>query len=357
MGVCFMLLMSGLLMVDRYELGTAVAFEPVPEDAEEFLRSPADVAFDEKGRVYLLDIGATSVFVWNEDGSYVGRVGRRGQGPGEFSFRANFGGSQGFISVAGEQIYVYDGGNKNVLVFGLDLAYVRSFPLQIANGRMDRFRVMTDGNLFIFHSSFFADEPYRRVAIYSQAGEERATVRQVADTTWYYTSENGQQRVTLIPYSTTLFAEYLPAVNQIVMGDTGTDRFNLLAADGSPLREVPFKVARREVTEADEADYREQEWFKNQQFFKVEFPEMRPYYNQLIHLGGRGYLMYVQTVNGRRCDGFWLNREGAVKGRFHRDMGQRGGLYGVGEKIVGVSTDEDGEFSVGFLDPVLKSGT
>lgn len=58
----------------------------VDSDDEDFaFYMPADLAVDAQGRRYVLDMGNHRVQVFSADGKFLKTIGRRGQGPGEFS--------------------------------------------------------------------------------------------------------------------------------------------------------------------------------------------------------------------------------------------------------------------------------
>lgn len=59
----------------------------VVEGKEEFLFSEIRrIAVDEQGRIYVLDLKEHSVKIFDENGSFVKKFGKKGQGPGEFQF-------------------------------------------------------------------------------------------------------------------------------------------------------------------------------------------------------------------------------------------------------------------------------
>ncbi len=78
-----------------------------------FIGNIRDMVVDDQGRVFIADTHQNTVHVFNPDGSITTRIGRQGQGPGEF---------QGIYSMAihQNQLYVYDYPLYRITTFSLD---------------------------------------------------------------------------------------------------------------------------------------------------------------------------------------------------------------------------------------------
>jgi hypothetical protein len=68
---------------ERIELTRELVISGPDASGEPVLLSPADVAVDGEGRIYVLDAAAREVRVFDADGNRAGTIGRRGAGPGE----------------------------------------------------------------------------------------------------------------------------------------------------------------------------------------------------------------------------------------------------------------------------------
>lgn len=322
--------------------------EPIPEETDLFLQNTSDLAMDEDGTIYVIDTRSVTVFVWHPDGKFKGNFGKQGQGPGEFSFR-NAGG--GKVSITKKHIYIFDGGTKNVSVFDKNMEFVRSFPLSVANGMVSVFNMTEDERMVVANSSWFSDVPYRMLAVYNPKGELLQEVQKIEDHTWKYGSEGGQRRVILIPYATTMIARYDDRNGNIIVGDNATNQFDIVGLDGKKVRTLPLNMVRRDLIKEDQDEWNEQPWFQSQTFFKVEFPDRKPYYNRITPVGKDNYLVYVQSVYYNQCEGIYVSGKGETLGRFSMNLGENGGLFGSRGKLVAFTTDDEGEFTGQVLAP------
>ncbi len=71
-----------------------------------------DVVVSQKGEVFILNYGEAVIRKYAADGSLVGKIGSKGQGPGEFMF-------PGAIMLDGEHLFVYDMAKSSISRFDL----------------------------------------------------------------------------------------------------------------------------------------------------------------------------------------------------------------------------------------------
>lgn len=84
---------------------------PVGSFGRGMLQRPTGMAWDESRRVlFVADTGEHAIFVFDEKGAFVERIGQRGEGPGEFNFPSH-------IAVARGKLYVADTMNARVQIF------------------------------------------------------------------------------------------------------------------------------------------------------------------------------------------------------------------------------------------------
>lgn len=107
------------------------------------------LAVDDEGRMYVCNNGTSEVFVYDDDGRFVRRFGREGQGPGEFGeiYEATF---------AAGKLTVEDEGNNRLSMWDTDgnnlgeiPTFARSFGIT---------RGLDDGSYVGAYTEFFRDE-------------------------------------------------------------------------------------------------------------------------------------------------------------------------------------------------------
>ncbi len=111
-----------------------------PDDANWAVISPADLAVDARGRIYVLVNTDQTIRVFASNGTPIRRLGRKGSGPGEFS-------AASFLFVARDSLWVTE----------VTSSRVTSFPLAGGPGRTSVVRPKTSlsGTMFALASSGF----------------------------------------------------------------------------------------------------------------------------------------------------------------------------------------------------------
>ncbi|MBM3311661.1 MAG: hypothetical protein FJY80_09150 [Candidatus Aminicenantes bacterium] len=122
------------------------------------------VATDGDGAIYVLDAMDFALKKFDARGRLLGRTGRQGQGPGEFS-------TPRWLAVAGERVYAIDQSVFGVLVFGRNLAYQKTLPLP---SMPDGVEVWPDRGLAVVVNSY--DSP-GKILFFDPDGQPAAELR------------------------------------------------------------------------------------------------------------------------------------------------------------------------------------
>lgn len=104
---------------------------------------PNDVAVDSSGRMYISDTGNHRVQVFDQDGSFVRSLGRRGQGPGEFEIPRS-------VSIVGSQVFVWALRKHRFLTWELDGSLGPELRMSSVNA-VDEVSPLDDGTLVLLH--------------------------------------------------------------------------------------------------------------------------------------------------------------------------------------------------------------
>jgi hypothetical protein len=112
----------------------------LPEDV--FFESITDIALDKAGNVYLCDFRGCNIKKFAPDGAFIGVIGEKGQGPGEFNMPMQ-------IAVSGDRLIVYDMGNRRLCALTQDGEYIKNIVLQNTEGRPRHIRALHGGGLVI----------------------------------------------------------------------------------------------------------------------------------------------------------------------------------------------------------------
>lgn len=340
-----MFLLLFFLNFEGRGLDMGLTLSAITEDSDTFLESPSDLAFDSKGNIYLLDLSAKTIFVWDKAGKYLKNIGQAGEGPGEFVFNSRVGGPQGYLNIINDQLFVYDGGPRHVSIFDKNHEYKESRTIKLEVGRTERFRFVNEDTYLIFVSSYFSEEPYRKVATYSKELKELAVFMKAKDNTWHYTNENGRRQVVLHAYDTAMKLAYNHHKNEIIVGNSDQPTFSIFDLKAKLKQVVHLKLSRHEITKEDKDEWNNQRWFKSQNFFQVKFPDEKAYYDAILPIGDK-FLAYLQSPAIGRIEGILVNRKGETLKKFKMKAGNGGNLLGANGRVFAAFTDEDGDYNI-----------
>lgn len=141
----------------------------ISEAGEVLFESIIDIATDSKNNIYALDRKQKTLYKFAEDGSFLKRIGRQGQGPGEFQSPCSV-----YIG-PDDLIYVLDETNRRIEIFKENCDYLRTIILiEFPIGNAKKLAVDKKNNVFISGYFPFNDSI---LAKYSSKGELIKTYR------------------------------------------------------------------------------------------------------------------------------------------------------------------------------------
>lgn len=339
------------LLAANLEFNNVKIMEPIPDDLDLFLENPYHMDLDENGNLYVVDLNAAKVFIWDAQGQFKGQFGKPGEGPGEFAFRGSAGGPHGYVSVVGKDIYVYDGGKRTLSVFDTDLNFKSRENFKMPGGRAEFFKILDDGRVLLYNSSYFSDIPYKKIAFYSKDMDQLKEIYNAQDNTWEYGEENGNRRVILKIFSPGIMATYDDANNEVIVGNPEQPKFMVYDKEGNLKRTVEVKLIQRDVTSDDIEEWESQEWIQRTTFFKMKYMDKMPFYSNVLPYKDKGYLVYNQSSVYGNVTGLYVDRKGNTKGRFSMKLGEGGKLQSIDGRLFVVRVNEMGDIEIGEISP------
>lgn len=324
---------------------------PVSDESDYFLQAPVSVAFDGDDRFFLLDISSRVIFWWDAQGKFGGTIGNPGQGPGEFSFRTRSG-PQGYLAILGEELHVFDAGQRSVHVFDLSGNHRRSARLGQVNGRTEAFYAVADQGYVVLQHNFMNAEPTFEVNLHNKDGSLAKTI--------YSVPEKEIGRPVMPPSGGKIFIEaYFPIIvtaydanrDAFILGNSGKPSFRILSLTRDRARTVTFQRVPLEVEERDKREYRSLNWIRNSPRFEAVFPKDMPYYDIIQPLASGHFLLYNQSPVEGRVRGLWIDGQGRTLGRMAMALGQNGGLFTTRGRLIRVLIDDQGVFQVAEVRP------
>jgi hypothetical protein len=319
---------------------TQQVFESIPSESDLFLLGVDDIAVGPDGRTYVLDSRSFRIHVWSADGDYLTSFGKQGQGPGEFDFQNN----SNSLEFQGNNLYVFDSATGKVTLLDEDGGYFHAFVLDIGRRLVPLFAVVDPETLLIGNASW-GEPGFRRLATYDTNGQMKRNLIQIEDKTWRNTMETGQRHVTLIIYATTLITGYDGIRGEILTGDNATNKVQVIDLNGNPTRELSLDLVRRDMTREIKKNWLEMPWFKQQSFYKLDFPDLLPTYNQIVSFD-EGYAFFLQVNTDKVCYGIITDKEGKTLRRFDTVFGDSGGLFGSKGMLFTARADDMGDLTI-----------
>lgn len=127
---------------------------------EEFIGMLTDVAVDDCGHVYIADGDQLDIKVYASDGSFLTKLGRQGDGPGEFMEISD-------IQIGKDKLFAFDRNKQQSVIFFKDsLVYSHTIPIaedrddvnELGDGYLNRYLLRGDDKfLMLFTVSNIAD--------------------------------------------------------------------------------------------------------------------------------------------------------------------------------------------------------
>jgi len=259
-------------------------------DDRYFFFSLRKIIADSDGQIYALDNKAARIQVYNKNGEYVETIGRKGQGPGEFSVPYNF-----FMDEKGN-LFVLDTMARKIIVFSDDWKYVKSISFnEIA---LSHFFVDKSGNIFF---STLTTKPEGNMYINFIKWDPKENMKRKIASDFFLKMIISRKGSFFYGHPYLQHYYFLPLVgNNVVFVKSLEPAIHYFSNEGEELYKVLKEEKSERITKKEkEIVFSESfEWLEEGRHEEVFFPEFRPVYsNLLVDDENRIYLERFKPMN------------------------------------------------------------
>ena len=325
----------------------ALTLTPIPGANGVYLQNPRGVSFDARGRFYILDLKANTVFVWDKFGGYLTNFGKKGEGPGEFVFESK-NGAQGFISAFQDRIYIYDGAKNYLHEFDANYHFISSKKLVGHGGRTNYFSMTQARQILLWQQNPVKQEPTQELSLYDLEMNRIKTVYHAKDPIFeakYQGKKLIEMTIHAYTPSVTMFCD--PSSDEVIVGMTDVSEFAIYSSKGEKKETIRFKPQNNTLTQSDIDEFEMLPSIKqSRDLFKIVYPNQKPHYQAVVPIENDRFLVYSKTPFTNEVQGLLINRKGETLGKFHFLCGENGGLFASHGRLIAIQTDELGDFTI-----------
>ncbi len=316
----------------------ALLLQEDPANEESLLNRPGMITADERGYFYVIDSGDACIAVFDPAGRFLRRIGRSGQGPGEFSRLSN-------LQVHNGIIHVYDAQLNRTTRFRtggtlLDMTTVPGGVIDRRQGIVRDMHILDDGTMLLTQSLMSEDDlgqfSQMRVLALSTAHDTLWSIdTPVMQTSQTTTLPSGGMLSFSMPFSGMAVIHIHP-IHGIIVSDGLEPELLWYGTTGRLTRKVRIELEPVPLTGEDLAktrarfqkqieDARESGQTMMAEFYEAELkamkmPDCRPFWRQVV-VSDRGYL-WLQIVEHS------ADREAAGGGYLYRVLSPAGEYLG-----------------------------
>lgn len=313
-----------------------------PSEDLAILEDPADVAFDNLGRLYILDSAGKALLVWDRDGRFIKTIGREGDGPGEFRFEDA---ARSELTFDGQYIVVWDDKAGKIQYFE-DMEYVKTRKKPVGLGSVPVFECLKNGKSILWLQQTRNQKLYSRIILIdSNSFQEVKTLHESIDEMYKRNEKGGWD---FYPYSKRpiIYADYYS--DQIWLGNAVDPEVSVFTINGDQLPGIRLTLPPREHTLADrDLVMKHYTWLKPPN--KAIFSSHKRLYDTIVPVSPENVLVSPYNVDEGFYNGYVYGSDGQVLGRFKQFFGDRGGIYFTNHQIIAFYNDERGNYSIKSL--------
>jgi hypothetical protein len=258
-------------------------------DPDALLYMLRDIAVDDRGWIYVSDIGHSQVLVFDSTGRFIRSIGRGGEGPGEFT-------ANEAVEVVGEHIVVNDAGARRLSVWTTEGEHIEDHSVEIPIAYM--FAVSEDA--LVVRYANWRNELFSEEAVFSRldlTGREVQRYAELADVRAPSVSRsptNPYDRAVL-PIGIPLPWATASAAGRVYL--TAGDEYQVLALTGlgDPLWSLRVEWTRQPVkpSEIEAAIEDSLARLDTAELARIDWPELQPALSRTRFPGESGHALQV----------------------------------------------------------------
>ena len=297
-----------------------------------------DLDVDSGDNIYVVDAGNGRIQKFDKNGNYILTVGKKGQGPGEFTGLSDI--------LVDEQDNLYALGERRIQIFNSSGEYLNGFVLETS---LSNFFLDSDG--FIFGISSMRDEEGRKSKVV-KLNSEGKFIKTCAEFLEHKTVQrkSGEDYVFFRAYHSYTHKLLLTALDSKIFSYVDTSRYEIFVIDkdGDLISKIQMDEKSHSITQSEkdhiigqleEKNSREgRKWPKGVLEEACDFPSSRPFFWGMIADDlQRLYLWRVKSVLDESeeqifdvysKDGYFIYR---IKMAFLPELVKNGYLYNIEE--------------------------
>jgi hypothetical protein len=272
-------------------------YKDTGESGEIRLFKPGRFAVDAEGKIYVKDESDMAIKVFNQAGKFLHAIGRRGEGPGEFTYIGDI------VPLPDGRLLVIDFGARRTSFFSSEGSFLSSFQWTI---NIERIYLVTNSSYTLEEGIYGEDKPERWIKTISFSGEELLTFGKFSFPETKTIRIGGGVARMAIPWS--------PA--SVFAGDQTrqwlyhclSDKYEIEVYDqqGKLVRKIDRPYERVPVTSEDISEFRSRFADKPDSpaakfYQQIEFPKVKSITNRMI-VDSEGNL-WMRTNEVKRVEG------------------------------------------------------
>lgn len=253
-----------------------------------FIVSISDIAINKKGNIYALDKGANTIWVINESGEFITKIGREGKGPGELIDAHNI------EIIYWDNIIIVDNGLRRFTIFDQNNKYKRSINFPEFLNIVRKFKVDDMNNILVESIEYKLENKEMITRTLLFRFDDNLNLLNKIDSSNYYLERmyfNEQNIRVKCPYPDKLIWDVLPN-GEILVATAHSKAFKIYDADVG-YKTIQINSDRSVISEADKLNF-----FKKNEFLQsdgswgigapdyvkrgLKFPEYLPLFNTFI---------------------------------------------------------------------------